>query len=58
VEEKAVVFTGIKSSKSGKKKAKGKKVQVKDGDTLWGIARKHNVCFLLRLPFEEPKSYG
>lgn len=43
VEEKAVVFTGNKSSKSRKKKAKGKKVQVKDGDTLWGIARKHNV---------------
>lgn len=42
-EEKAVISAGTKSTKTGKKKAKGKKVQVKDGDTLWGIARKHNV---------------
>ncbi len=32
-----------KPSHTGNKKLKGKIVQVKDGDTLWGIARKFNV---------------
>ena len=42
-----------KPSYFGDKKLKGKIVQVKDGDTLWGIARKFNVCSLLYLSFRK-----
>ncbi|KAG0569703.1 hypothetical protein KC19_6G109500 [Ceratodon purpureus] len=41
--EKDVMGTLTKTSYFGNKKLKGKKIEVKDGDTLWGIARKFNV---------------
>lgn len=46
-QQKEVVLT--RSPKLKKKNGKGKRIEVKDGDTLYGIARKHNVCFLLHL---------
>ena len=35
---------GNKISHFGHKKLEGKTVEVHNGDTLWGIARKYNVC--------------
>ena len=52
--EKDVMGTLTKTSYFGNKKLKGKKIEVKDGDTLWGIARKFNVstlCFLIFLSY-------
>jgi hypothetical protein len=40
-QQKEVVLT--RSPKIKKKNGKGKRIEVKDGDTLYGIARKHNV---------------
>lgn len=40
---------GNKISHFGHKKSEGKTVHVFQGDTLWGIARKYNVCPLAHL---------
>lgn len=49
--ERDAMGTLTKTTYFGNKKLRGKRVQVKDGDTLWGIARKFNVRSLLNLSF-------
>lgn len=42
----SIEAAGSKISHFGHKKLDGKTIEVHKGDTLWGIARKYNVCRL------------
>jgi LysM repeat protein len=42
----SIEAAGSKISNFGHKKLDGKTIEVHNGDTLWGIARKYNVCRL------------